>query len=191
MFYGTYAPNVPIYNAALQKVVNQRRALGQNVFLADMFFAVDYNTMFLSDHVHPNALGLQAIAQEWLARLQAITIRTNVITSTLINGGASWIAAEVHLSSVTNSAMGFNMELIGTGYPLPPPSLSIGWVGDNSIALTWPLSNGSSFSLYSTTNLSATDSWMPGTASVQTHGDQITVTQALDSNAKFFRLQQP
>jgi len=70
--YGVYATNVPIYNAALQNMINQRRALGQNVFLADMFSAVDYNTMFLSDHVHPNTLGLQAIAREWLTRLQAI-----------------------------------------------------------------------------------------------------------------------
>src|ERR1022692_2243154 len=66
--YGAYATNVPIYNAALENLVNQRRALGQNVFLADMYSAVDYNTMFLSDHVHPNTLGLQAMAREWLTR---------------------------------------------------------------------------------------------------------------------------
>jgi hypothetical protein len=42
-----------------------------------------------------------------------------------LSAGTNWITAEVHLSSVTASAMGFDMELIGTGYPLPPPSLSI------------------------------------------------------------------
>jgi lysophospholipase L1-like esterase len=67
--YGNYATNVPIYNANLQNLVNQRRTLGQKVFLADMYSAVDYNTMFFGDHVHPNSLGLQAIAKEWLARL--------------------------------------------------------------------------------------------------------------------------
>jgi lysophospholipase L1-like esterase len=75
--YSTYAGNVPIYIAMLQKLVNQRRALGQNVFLADMYSAVDLNTMFLGDYLHPNALGLQAMAIEWLARVQSITIRTN------------------------------------------------------------------------------------------------------------------
>ncbi len=68
--YGNYAVNVPIYNAALQGVVNQRRAAGQNVFLADMFSVVDYATMFNGDHLHPNQLGLQAIAREWLTRIR-------------------------------------------------------------------------------------------------------------------------
>src|SRR5262249_10891450 len=90
LFYGAYATNILIYNAALQALVNQRRAGGQNVWLADMYSAVDFNTMFLSDHVHPNTLGLQAIAREWLTRLQTITLRTNLITTTFINGGASW-----------------------------------------------------------------------------------------------------
>ena len=88
--YAPFATNVPIYNAALQAMVNQRRALGQNVFLADMFSGVDYSTMFLSDHLHPNPLGLQAIAKEWATRIETILIRTNRITSLLVNGGAAW-----------------------------------------------------------------------------------------------------
>jgi lysophospholipase L1-like esterase len=88
--YAPYATNVIIYNAALQSLVNQRRAAGQNVFFADMFSAVDYNTGFMSDHVHPNALGLNAMAKEFLSRIQAITIRTNQFTSTIIHGGDSW-----------------------------------------------------------------------------------------------------
>ncbi len=88
--YGAYATNVPIYNAALQSMVNQRHALGQNVFLADMYSVVDYNTMFMSDHVHPNSSGLIAMAREWLARIQAITQRTNIFASTFIHGGDKW-----------------------------------------------------------------------------------------------------
>jgi lysophospholipase L1-like esterase len=88
--YAAYTTNVPIYNLALQSMVNQRRAKGENVFLADMFSAVDYSTMFLSDHVHPSPLGLSAMAQEWLARIQAITLRTNQAVSTLIHGGDVW-----------------------------------------------------------------------------------------------------
>ena len=88
--YADYATNVPIYNAALQAMVNQRRALGQNVSLADMFSVVGIGTMFNSDNVHPNATGLQAIAQEWFTRIQAITITTNRVTSTLIHGGDVW-----------------------------------------------------------------------------------------------------
>ena len=88
--YAAYYTNVSIYNAALQSMVNQRRNLGQNVSLADMFSVVNINTMFNSDHVHPNATGLQAIAQEWFSRIQAITLTTNQVTSTLIHGGAVW-----------------------------------------------------------------------------------------------------
>ncbi len=322
--YGNYATNVPVYNAMLQKLVNERRALGQNVFLADMYSAVDFNTMFNSDHVHPNSLGLQAIAKEWLSRLQTITFRTNLVTTTFINGGAlwkyndwglnpgtnwtrpdyddsgwsngiarlgygdaavattvsfgpqsnnkfmttyfrrsfvvpwnamitnlnlrvaradgvvvylngqeiyranlpagpitystqasllmspynrhiffptnvpvnlpagtNWIAAEVHLKVPNVTAMGFDMELIGSGYPLLTPPLSISSAGDNAVTLTWPVPDGSSFSLYSTTNLDSKDSWTPASVIIQTNGGYITVTQSVDSRAIFFRLQQP
>ena len=322
--YGAYATNVPIYNAALQAMVNQRQALGQNVYLADMFSAVDYSTMFLSDHLHPGPLGLRAIAKEWAARIETILIRTNQFTSLLINGGANWkysdtgedlgtnwaqpdfddsgwsvglarlgygdpatativssgpeptnkfvttyfrrsfvvpwnavitnlnfrlaradgaavwldgqelfrtnlpsgpitynttalarmtgytahvfyptnlavaglptgtnlVAVEVHLSSVTNSTLGFDMELIGSGYLLPTPSLSIAQAANN-ILLSWPVTNGSSFALYSTTNLAAAGSWTMAMATAQTNGGQIVVTQSLNTSATFFRLQQP
>lgn len=102
--YGSYATNVPIYNAALQTMVNQRRALGQNVSLADMYSVVDYNTMFMTDHVHPNTLGLKAVAAEWLARIQAITIRTNQFTRTLIHGGSAWNYSDAGQDLGTNWA---------------------------------------------------------------------------------------
>jgi lysophospholipase L1-like esterase len=322
--YGAYATNVPIYNAALQAMVNQRRALGQNVYLADMFSTVDYGTMFLSDHLHPNPLGLKAIAKEWATRIETISIRTNQFTSLFINGGANWkyldtgqdlgtnwaqpdfddsgwsngfarlgygdpatattvsygpeptnkfvttyfrrsfvlpwnavitnlnfrlartdgatvwlngqevfrtnlpggsitytnlalaamtgytahifyptnlamaglptgtnqVAVEVHLSSVTNTALGFDMELIGSGYLLPTPSLSIAQAANN-ILLSWSVTNGSGFTLYSTTNLAAAESWRLAMATAQTNGGQIVVTQLPDTSAKFFRLQRP
>lgn len=320
--YGAYATNVPIYNAALQAMVNQRRALGQNVFLADMFSAADYSTGFQSDHLHPNAVGLKAIANEWAARVETILVRTNQITALFINGGADWkylasgadlgtnwaqpnyddsgwsnglarlgygdpatattvsfgpdannkfvttyfrrsfvvpwnavitnlnfrlarvggaaawlngqemfrtnlpggpitytnlaltamtgytahifyptniavtglppgtnlIAAEIHQSSVTNSTLGFDMELIGSGYLLPTPALSITPSGGN-VQLSWPITNGHSFTLYSTTNLAG--AWTMTAATTYTNGGQIVVTQAPDTSAKFFRLQRP
>jgi lysophospholipase L1-like esterase len=89
--YQVYYTNVCIYNATLQAMVNQRRALGQKVSLADMFSVVGISqTMFNGDGLHPNALGLQTIAKEWLTRIQAITLTTNPVTSTLIHGGAVW-----------------------------------------------------------------------------------------------------
>lgn len=320
-FYsGAVATNIPIYNAALQAVVNQRRALGQKVYLADLYSPLVYPTMF-SDGLHPNASGDQAAAAEWMARIQTITVRTDLVSTVLINGGATWkyndqgqdlgtnwaqtnyddsgwsngiarlgygdavtatkvsygpqsidkyittyfrrafvvprsavitnlnlrvaqcdgaivylngqeiyrtnlpagaitytnralsavsyypryvfyptnvpvnltagtnwIATEVHLSSSNAAAMGFDMELIGNGYPVAP--LSIGASG-NGIALTWPVTNYDGFSLYSTTNIGATDSWSPAMDPTYTNAGLITVTQFMDASEKFFRLQQP
>jgi len=104
--------------------------------------------------------------------------------------GTNVVAVEVHLSSVTNTTLGFDMELIGSGYRLPTPSLSIAQA-DNNILLSWPATNGSSFTLYSTTNLAAAESWTMTMATAQTNGGQIIVTQSPNTSATFFRLQRP
>ena len=88
--YASNATNVFKYHAALQAMVNQRRAQGQRVFLADMFSTLDTNTMFDADREHPNTNGLAAVAQEFATRIEAITIRTNRLTTTLIYGGSDW-----------------------------------------------------------------------------------------------------
>jgi lysophospholipase L1-like esterase len=88
--YSSFATNIHIYNTAMQSMINARRAQGQNVFLADMFSVVDGRTMFLSDNLHPNAAGLNAIANEWLFRIDAITARTNRVVTPLIAGGSVW-----------------------------------------------------------------------------------------------------
>jgi lysophospholipase L1-like esterase len=320
--YSVYATNVPIYNGALQKMVNERRALGQNVFLADMFSAVDYSTGFLPDHLHPNPVGLRAIAAEWAARIQTITLRPDQVTTSLVNGGADWkysdtgqdpgtnwaqpnfddsawsngiarlgygdpatattlgfgpdstnkfvttyfrrsfvvpwnsiitnlnfrlartggaavwlngaeifrvnlppgpitytnlaltqmtgytghifyptniavaalptgtniIAVEIHQSSPTNSALGFDMELIGSGSWFPAPTLAVTEIG-GALRFAWPVTNGSGFALYSTTNLPATNSWALTAGSPQTNGGQIVVTQSPTASPQFFRLQ--
>jgi lysophospholipase L1-like esterase len=320
--YGNYALNVPVYNAALQRVVNQRRAAGQNVFLADMFSVVDYFTMFNGDHLHPNAVGLQVIAGEWLTRIQSVTIRSNPVVSVLIKGGDNWkysdtgvdlgtnwmradfddsgwsngparlgygdkealttvsygpvstnkypttyfrhsfavpanltltnlvlrlaqehgsvvwlngqeiwrtnlpagpiaftnlalvkypgtdapyiftpvsadasklvpgtnvIAVELHQLSASYPVIGFDMELIGTGNQAALPVLSLTMAGTN-LVFAWPADNGGGFGLSASTNL-ATANWTPAGVPAQTNGAQLVVTQALDSNVKFFRLQ--
>ena len=322
--YGAYATNVPTYNAVLQAMVNQRRALGQNVSLADMFSVVSIDTMFNSDHLHPNAMGLQAIAQEWFTRIQAITITTNQVTSTLVHGGDVWkysdtgqdpgtnwsqanyddsgwasgaarlgygdpavfttvsygtnatnrhlttyfrdsfvapggvaftnlnfrlarvdgavvwlngleafrtnmpaglitytnpaskatavtgaaytfyptniavsnlpagtnlVAVEVHLLNPLRPDLGFDLELIGTGC-FTPLSLSIASAGTN-IFLAWPVANGTGYTLYSATDLSAPENWTNAAATVQTNGGQYVVTLSPDAITRFFRLQKP
>lgn len=322
--YGAYATNVPIYNAALQAMANQRRTLGQHVFLADMYSAVDYVTMFNSDHVHPNPLGLQAIAKEWFTRIKAISISSTQFTSVLVNGGAVWkyfdngqdlgtnwaqpsfddsnwnsgparlgygdpavattigfgpeptnkyptayfrhafvvpegvavtnlnfrlaraggavvwlngqeafrtnlpsgpitytnlaksvlaahmtslfyptnlavsplpagtnlLAVELHQFSPSYSSFGFDLELIGAGYVIPPPTVSIARAGEH-LQLSWPLLRSPGYSLYSTTNWTASNAWTVSIAAAQTNGGQVVVTQSPDAAARFYRLQKP
>ena len=131
--YAAYATNVPIYNAALQGMVNQRRALGQKVFLADMFSAVDYGTMFLNDHLHPNPVGLRAIAGEWAARIETIVSRTNRFSSLLIHGGANWKYHDAGQDLGTNWAQpafddsGWNQGLARLGYGDPAIATTVGY----------------------------------------------------------------
>ena len=73
---------------------------------------------------------------------------------------------------------------------LATPSLTITPAGEN-VLLSWPVTNGSSFTLYSTTNLAAAETWSTVAATRQTNSDQIVVTQPLEPTATFYRLQRP
>jgi lysophospholipase L1-like esterase len=88
--YAPYATNVPVYNAALQAMVRDRAAAGQQISLADMFSVVNYGTMFNSDHLHPNPTGLNAMAKEFLTRIQLITVRSNPVPVALVPAGSVW-----------------------------------------------------------------------------------------------------
>ncbi len=88
--YATNASNVPVYNAALQALVNQRAASGQRISLADMFSVVDYSTMFNGDHLHPNPVDLKSMANEFLTRIELLTVRSNPVMATLVPAGAIW-----------------------------------------------------------------------------------------------------
>lgn len=320
--YAPYATNVPLYNAALQWQVNKRRLKGQHIALADMFSVVPYATGFMSDHLHPNASGLAAIAQEFDTRIQCLLTNDNPITAQLIYGGDTWsyndtgtdlgtnwtqpgyddsqwktglgrfgygestadgtvvsnggnsnsvntttyfikkitvpwnqyftnlnfrltqsagavvylngqelfrtnlpsgpisystlatnanlgdpefiyyqtnfamslppgtntIAVEVHQSSATNSILGFDMELFGGAWIVPPPLLSASVTNVNNIFLSWPQTNGAAFALYSAAQLSGA-AWQPVSTPLQTNNGQISTTVPLGANGGYFRLQ--
>ena len=114
---------------------------------------------------------------------------TNIAVTSLPTG-TNLVAAEIHQSSVTNSTLGFDMELIGSGYLLTTPTLANTQSGSN-VLLNWPVTNGYSFNLFSTTNLVAAGSWTMTAGPVNTNAGQIVVTQFPDASTKFFQLQRP
>jgi hypothetical protein len=131
--YSNYATNIPIFNTAVQTMVNARRALGQNVFVADMFSAVDPATELLSDHLHPNTLGLNSIAQEFLSRIDALTLRTNRAVTYLIPGCSDWKYSDQGLNLGTNWAQpqyddsGWTHGLGRLGYGAPGIATTVGY----------------------------------------------------------------
>jgi len=100
--YSTYGTNMHIFCAALQSLVNTRRALGQNVFVADLFSAVDPVTMLQSDGTHPNAVGFNAMAKEWFFRIAAMTVRTDQVVTAWIGAGSTWSYSDQGLDLGTN-----------------------------------------------------------------------------------------
>jgi len=113
---------------------------------------------------------------------------TNIAVSNLPEG-TNLVAVEVHLYNAMRNSLGFDMELIGTGYFLPP-ALSIASAGTN-IFLAWPVANGTGYTLYSSTDLTVPGGWTNAAATVQTNGGQYVVTILPDAITRFFRLQKP
>jgi lysophospholipase L1-like esterase len=133
--YGTYSTNVPIYNNALEQMVNQKRAEGLNVTLADMFSVNPYgSTFYMSDHLHANAAGLTNIATEWFTRIQTLITGTNQITAALISAGATWSYSDTGTDlgsnwtqlSYDDSEWASAPARFGYGEPVPETTISFG-----------------------------------------------------------------
>lgn len=107
--YDTYGTNMYIFCDAVQALAAARRAQGQNVFVADLFSAVNGTTMLNSDETHPNGAGLAAIANEMMFRIAAITVRTDSVATPFILGGSVWKYSDQGLDLGTNwSQPGFD-----------------------------------------------------------------------------------
>ena len=100
--YSAYGTNMPIFCAALQSLINARRARGQNVYVADLFSAVSSPSMMKSDGTHPVATGLTAMANEWRFRIDAITVRTDRVVTPFIAAGSTWKHSDQGLNLGTN-----------------------------------------------------------------------------------------
>ena len=142
--YYVYGTNMPIFCAALQALVNARRAQGQNVFAADFFSAVDPSSMLQGDGVHPNAAGFNAMAKEWSFRIAAITVRTDSVVTPFITAGSIWKYSDQGLDLGTNWVQ---PQYDDSAWTLGPARL-----GYNTPGITTPVSYGTnSLNKYITT----------------------------------------
>ncbi len=133
--YSAFSTNVPIYNNALEQMVNQKRGEGMNVTLADMFSVNPYGAAFyMSDHLHANAAGLTNMAREWFTRIQTLITGTNQITAALVSAGATWSYSDTGTDPGTNwpqpsyddSAWASAPARFGYGEPVPETPISFG-----------------------------------------------------------------
>jgi lysophospholipase L1-like esterase len=126
--YETYRTNMLIFCGAVETLAAARRAQGQNVFVADLFSAVNNPNMLNSDGTHPNAIGLAAIANEMMFRIAAITTRPDKVTTPFILGGSIWKYSDQGLDLGTNWSQ--------PGYDDSTWSQGGGRLGYNVIGLT-------------------------------------------------------
>jgi hypothetical protein len=108
----------------------------------------------------------------------------------LLPTGTNVVAVELHINSPVIPSLGFDMELLASGYRIPPPSLSVSLAADG-ILLSWPIDSSASYSLYSNTNLTLSSGWVPETTPIQTNGSQLVIKLAPDGSQRYFRLQGP
>ena len=143
--YYTYSTNMPAFGAAIQSLVNLRHAQGQNVFVADLFSAVNGATMLQSDGTHPNPAGLIAMAGEWASRIAALTVRTDRVVTPFIAVGSTWKYSDQGLDLGTNWAQpsyddsGWAEGVARLGYNTPgiATTISAGPVSTNKYITTY------------------------------------------------------
>lgn len=118
------------------------------------------------------------------------TFYSTTIAITNLTVGTNVIAVEIHQNAANSSDLGFDLEVIGSGYvsaPATPPSLLVLFNG-TSVVIKWP-STYTGYTLHGSTALGAGAVWSPILTAPVSVGGENVVTLNLDAPEKFFRLQ--
>jgi hypothetical protein len=110
-----------------------------------------------------------------------------------VNGlpsGLNVVAVEVHQSAANSSDLGFDLELIGTGFRanLPPPTLTTQRVANNRIRISWPTS-AAGWSLYQAASLAPGTPWTPVSLTPAVAGNEYYVIVFTLGSQRYYRLQ--
>jgi len=114
------------------------------------------------------------------------------IATTNILTGTNVVAVEIHQSGGTSSDIGFNMELIASGYVVDstPPPLSV-VLTDGQVELSWP-DSFVSWSIYETNDITTPFSgWSATTGNVLFVSGRHVLSLPPTGSNRFFRLARP
>jgi hypothetical protein len=107
--------------------------------------------------------------------------------------GSNLVAVEVHQAARNSSDLGFDLELIGTGFQgtVPPPGMTIQPFASNRILISWP-ENAIGWTLFTTTSLDPSATWSPvNITPAVSNGNFYVILFTLGSSQRFYRLEKP
>ena len=120
------------------------------------------------------------------------TFFATTITVTNLPPGTNLVSVEVHQIDGTSSDIGFNLELIASGYleNVAPPFVAV-TLADGMVEISWP-ATFSGYQVYTSTTVNApAASWVPvGVTPVLASGRYV-VSLSPSGGAEFFRLIKP
>jgi PKD domain/Bacterial Ig domain/Carboxypeptidase regulatory-like domain len=113
-------------------------------------------------------------------------------TSLRVSGlatGPNLAAVEVHQAAGTSSDLGFDLEIVGTGYLThqPPPPLAIELAPFNRVNISWPES-ALGYELYYSSSLDPDSVWNRASTTIVTNNGMKTVNIPHTGRSRFFRL---
>jgi hypothetical protein len=114
----------------------------------------------------------------------ATGITNTTYTDTAITNGATYYYVATALNANGESPDSNQATAL-----VPLPGLSFSYTGNN-FSLSWPAST-TSFSLYTTTNLTPPVDWMLVTSNIVNQGGTFTISLPIDNGNNFFRLATP
>lgn len=117
------------------------------------------------------------------------TFFTTVMPATDLVAGTNILAVEIHQQAPDSSDLGFNLELVASGYEdaETPPSLIV-FYADDLIELRWPATS-IGWQVFSASVIDApANAWTPVAGSLITVGGQHVFTVAPGAGNQFFRL---
>lgn len=138
----------------------------------------------------PTAITFQTLASASVGGAEEQTFFATTLPADDLVVGTNILAVEIHQQARDSSDLGFNLQLIASGYEdaETPPSLVV-FYADDLVELRWP-ATAVGWQVYSASAIDApANGWTPAPGSLLTVSGQNVFTTAPGTGNQFFRLQ--